>query len=140
MWLCAHKCVFGCAMPMRMNVCVMCVWIWVCVCAHVLCVCTMGSMGTMGVCVCVCVCIVCVYYRRYATSIGQVVGPRGSESSQFNCWDRRIRLVSSSVTSPSPTARCSYTPHALLMLLYSHNTIAVHTYTHYVYSLVRPSM
>ena len=57
---------------------------------------------------CVCVCIVCVYYRRYATSIGQVVGPRGLESSQFNCWDRRIRLASSSVTSPSPTARCGY--------------------------------
>ena len=39
-----HKCVFGCAMPMHMNVCVMCVWIWVCVRAHVLCVCTTGGM------------------------------------------------------------------------------------------------
>ena len=107
---------------MRMNVCVMCVWVC-------------ESMG-----VCARARIVCVYYRRYATSIGQVVGLRGLESSQFNCWDRRIRLVSSSVTSPSPTARCGYTHDELLMLLYYHNTIAVHTYTHYVYSLVRPSM
>ena len=70
---------------MRMNVCVMCVWVCV-------------SMG-----VCAHARVVCVYYRKYATSIGQVVGLRGLESSQFNCWDRRIRLASSSVTSPSPT-------------------------------------
>ena len=93
---------------MAMNVCVMCVWVC-------------ESMG-----VCARARIVREYYRRYATSIGQVVGPRGLESSQFNCWERRIRLASSSVTSPSPTARCGYTHHALHMLLYSHCT-HIHT-------------
>ena len=74
--------------------------VWVCYAYAYECMC-------MGMCEYGCVCArtycVCVYYRRYATSIGQVVGLRGLESSQFNCWDRRIRLASSSVTSPSPT-------------------------------------
>ena len=73
----------------------------------------------------------CVCARTYCVCVlqevcYQVVGPRGLESSQFNCWDRRIGLASSSVTSPSPTARCGYTHHALLMLLYSHCT-HIHT-------------
>ena len=112
---------FGCAMPMRMNVCVMCVWIWVCVCAHVLCVCTMGSMGTMGVCVCVyCVCVlqeVCYQYwpsggsQRFGEFTVQLLGQEdqtGFVLRNFTITNSKVWLHTSCIAVFSQHHCCTH--------------------------------